>query len=453
MSLLDRFFKPAHQRALDAAQTAVDRGRWADAWRELEGVEVPAELRERAEALRARAAGELCDTLMGDARAAVRRNEQGVALELVDAARPYALLIGRVDELEQLARDAQSRRAASAAVELVAPRVGPRRQRLDLAELLGAFPDAIADRYEAVGRDFCEAVIDAHEDPASAVERLRAVAEKLDRNGVVEPLVRFELGRALRALDRNDEAADALLAAASATRGVLTDMRLAAAEALWAVERWSDAEPLLQAAVDEHPEDLEVWVGVVNHCGFTRDTEGGLDAVDEALRRWPNDLRLRTMRARLTELAGRDDEAIAAYEAIVQQTWDWNNETGQLRFHADSALYTATFHVRTNRRPERALELLRALSLATDGPLRARCELDRALVALRNNRPEEGQRLLAALVASSLVDDRITFVGAAQLSGNKDAFDAALADLDPRERARWARICSDRGTDPAALAP
>jgi tetratricopeptide (TPR) repeat protein len=438
MALLDRFFGPAHRRAAAAAASAESAGRHAEAWSLLEEAERSAPEAERGELAARRAA---LGTVL------LRRNvvdaEQLAAAGDLDGAVDRAELAARFAASEQeraevaALRDRFVEARLSAKAASGATPQGP--ALLDFAVILGALPDEIADRYDALGTAARDAI--CHARTLASDESLRLLDAADDGGDAL--VLSFERGLVLRARGREAEAADALARAAKHA-GSWNDVRLAAAEALWTADRLAEAEEALQEAIDLDDNDVAVWVAVTTHALLSDDAEAGLEAVDEALTRWPSDLNLRTLRGQLLAMAGREAEAIALWDEIVAQTWSFDADSGQLEFHGESTWLLALALARRGERLERALELMNALLAAVGGETRDAIELDRAWVLTRLGRDADARDVVER-VRHGLAPARLAArAWAAELLGDAAARDALVAEMTPAQLRRWERLRRER---------
>ncbi len=138
---------------------------------------------------------------------------------------------------------------------------------LQWERLLGTLDDEVAEDYRDRGEPFRDAVLALNDGRiAAAIEQLEALHAADEEQDEDDPLVHFELGRALLAAERFDDAARELELAReeigfdALDRAGLLNVPLLEGEALLLADRPADARALLDDAIEEIGEEVGLLV-------------------------------------------------------------------------------------------------------------------------------------------------------------------------------------------------
>lgn len=445
MGFLSRFTRPAWEKERARGDRAWARGDAAGAraayTNALDGAPD-----ETADELRTR----IADAEMRLARANLEQARRYRTAGQLDAAADHFRLVidfcgddRMADEaraaIEQMHRDAHRDEVERQAMQSLQQQAAPIDDVQTFDLLLSHHPDEIVDDYHALGAPFRQAFLAAAEDRLDEAESgLRAVADETD-----DGIAWFELGRCLAAMNRADDALDALLKAETRCPG-WSDPRLEAARVCWALRRFETCEEVLQRAVDDDPDNIQVYLAVATTAALTRQPDYGLEALAVAEELGAKDASIDVLRARLHELKGRDESAVAVYEKVLQQTWNWDAETGELSFHTEAALLALLNYLRRSDSLDRAEELARHLLSVMPTESAWRVELDLAAVLRARGEQETANAMLERLSAT-VPDEPLAALRVAAASGDEASRAALEEALSPIDRQRWSELCADRG--------
>ncbi len=349
--------------------------------------------------------------------------------ELADEARAAIEDMHRHEHRAEVERQAMASLQQSAPIDDV--------QTFDL--LLAAYDEDIVEAYHALGERFREAFLAMSDgDLDAAVIELRAVADDTD-----DAVAWYELGRCLAGMGRAEEALEALLAAEDKRPG-WTEPRLEAARVCWALRRFDTCEEVLQRAVDDDEDNVQVYFAVATTAALTRQPEYGLEALEVADELGPGDASVEVLRARLHELSGRETGAAQVYEQVLRRTWSWDPETGELSFHTEAALLAMLSYLRRGEKLDRAEELARHLLSVMPAESAWRVELDLAAI-LRARGDEATAASMLERLAATVPDEPLVALRVAGAAGDEARRTELEAELSPIDRERWADLCADRG--------
>ncbi len=358
-------FKPSWEKNLKRAEKAQASGLWVDAHHFYSDAlrEAP-EDRETAikEAL------EVCAKTLFESHSLAadehfERGEHQFAVERWELAERFS----PTEEGKQLARKKVREMAAAKLVD--EEREWDQEEVLETAKLdeehvflmlIGDFDDRIMDAYQELGDEFRDAYLsqnDGH--PEEALEVYDRLVESKE-----DSILLYERAQCLRALDRADEARVSL-EASEALDGDWIDIKLALASACWATKDWDAAEAVLQRAIDLETEDLRVYEYVARSAFLTKQPDYGLDALDVILQKEPNNLGAHLLKGQLHVLDEQYDDALTAFELVINATWSFDEDRGAIVFNREAGLLAARIYLDQKRKLDRAEELIRAALTVT----------------------------------------------------------------------------------------
>jgi tetratricopeptide (TPR) repeat protein len=174
--------------------------------------------------------------------------------------------------------------------------------------------------------------------------------------------------RLLRTGER-ERSADLVGALDAAVGLALPHLRLDHAELQRGLKRLKRARELLESARDEHPESVEVWLHLARYYQAEGWTEDRCRALDEAIARRPDDLRVLIERADCRSDLGYRDEARATMDSVLDAL---PGLVSAAQWHRDDAI-----RLEALERAERLAARLAELLPHQPGPLRTLAELRR----------------------------------------------------------------------------
>lgn len=363
------------------------------------------------------------------------------ALEHYELAREFAVdddARARCDEA--LARLTRERRSAADAAER--PKALEEDVRLDddhaFVVLIGGYPNTVADVYEEQGPAFRSAFMRMQRGELdAALETLEDLAT--DDN----PAVWTEIGRCRRGAGDFDGASEAFAKAETAAPE-WNHVRLLWAESCLAGGDLDTVEEVLQRAVDFDDEDPAVYA-LICRTAIARNEPGyGLEAAEAGLEIAPTDRALRLYQARLFELDGQHEPALAGYEKRIQETWRYDAQEGKLFLDYDAAFFAAHLYRRLGIEPKRAAELFRGLTAVCDPGDRWQHEIGLADVLLLDGKDREAQAILTELERAVPEEQALARCRVAELRGDADTLAARLAALNEAQTAAWEQAQAER---------
>lgn len=435
MGLFSRFTRPAWEKAAERARKAAAAGEHGVAARAFDEAIAAAPEEHRAALIdqRAVSASRVHRINFDEGEARERAGHVDRALEHFE----LALRFCSTDEERAACEEALSRltverrRAADAAARPLATGDVELDDDQSYAILIGAFPDEVADEYEERDAAFRHAFMAMHR---GELEAALAAFEALASDGDAPAWT--EVGRCRRGLGDLRGALDAFARAEQAAPG-WNHVRLLATEAAVSADDLDTAEEVLQRAVDHDDEDPDVYMAICQVAIRRKETGYGLEAAEAGLEIEPTNRGLHLLRARLLEIAGRVDEALAGYEKRIRESWRYDAQEGQLYLDYDAAYLAAHLYRRLGRDPKRAAELFRGLMAVSEPGERWPHELALADVLTVDGKRGEAAQLLDELERVVPADDALAWCRIAELRGDAATLQARLAALDDAARAVW----------------
>ncbi len=273
--------------------------------------------------------------------------------------------------------------------------------------LMGLDDPAVAERYEALGRPFAEAVLLLHDGKAS--EAAAALQALLD-GGLDDPLLRLELGRALLfAGGEGLERAVGYLAAWVDAHPEDLDASAALADALRQQGKVEEAGEVLAAAARVAPPESTALQHLAEHHLGAEQWDAAARAAQKGLLHRPRAVELRRVLGLALHRQGQTREGVKLLEGVLQERWRYDGETGELEFDRGTAWALARIYVAEGNREqrERAEGLLRALEQSAEPEERPRILLSMAEAQLALGRPDEGRRRLETVLALLQADNSL----------------------------------------------
>jgi tetratricopeptide (TPR) repeat protein len=433
MGFLSKLTKPKWQKLAARAEKAERSESWADAHRYYSGAleQAPEAQRSALEAKVAECAERVFETHLAAGAEFLESGAFERAAERFELALDFA----------QSAEEKERARARLRDVDAAGPAADDSEfedtlqdREVSFEMLLAQLPDDIGDRYDALGEAFETAVVASHNDrPEEAVAYFREAAESAPD----DPAIQFELGRCLAHMREMEEAVEAFRRAEELAPDWIA-AKLVLTEACWEVERFELAEAALQRAIDaEDGINVEVYTAVCRTALLTKSPDYGLEAAEVALEVDPGHRNLHLLKGQLLEMAGRDEEAIEAYEYVVSRNWYYDSERDRLVFDREAGLLAASNYFRRGEQLDRAEELLRAALSVTPPAARWQMALNLAEVQIKAGHEDEAHDTLKDIDRTIPEDQVLARMRVAELMGDEDTLNRLLEELSEEDRERW----------------
>lgn len=344
------------------ARALLERREFNDVRRTLDGVDHP-----DAEALRAEALRGLVQLNLDEAMGHLNAGNEEAAAEHLELARSFGATTSSLRELRREARRLREERAQPPeVVEPILPEgndpvwsLPPDDPRLRYAAIVETYPEALRERFLALGPDFALAVLRIEEGaPAEALEALRPFA-------VRDPVARFERARAALAVGDLGQALEELSAfGARVGHHRIGNLHTAAltADLQARAGRGDAALTTIEGALANTPTDVELAHlrgAILEGLGRLEDAEHvASDLAVRAPRAMPVWKLLARVRLRQDNRPGAAD----ALERGLSTCCGSPGRCGNQALDVDAARMLARLYLEDRAMPERAEELLRDLA-------------------------------------------------------------------------------------------
>jgi tetratricopeptide (TPR) repeat protein len=337
------------------------------------------------------------------------------AIERYELAAQFALMPEERQQAIEGAREIEAQRMAEE-VELDEPEV----EQLEVEAhadqvflmVIGSMDEEVADAYEALDEDFRAAFVAAQGGQIDEALAYFETAAARSENAILH----YEHGSCLRAKERNAEAI-AAYSRAEELEPSRVDIKLALAEAAWSEKDWALAEEVLQRAVDLTDENAEVYEAIATTAFLTESPEYGLEACEVGLELEPMHRRLMLLKGQLYHQADQIDEALAAFETVIERYWKIQDD--RLIFDAEAGIAASQIYLERDIKLERAEELLRACMSVTRTEQHWPFEILLAQVLGKLKRDDEASDVLRQVARQIPANQTAARIRVAELMGNE----------------------------------
>ncbi len=228
--------------------------------------------------------------------------------------------------------------------------------------LLSGMDDERADIYEAFGENFRTGYLAMMEGDLATADLNLTPLYEADKENLY---LRYELGRLRLNQGRMQEAED-LFALASKQAPDMLPLHHARIEALWGLEQWDRAERIVEQAFAIDDTLLENFVIAAQTCLRSGEWDNGIEILEVGLSLHPQAASLYSLQGMLNVSRNNIPAALESFESVLKLHWNYDYETGQLRFDREAAFMAATLYLQNKLNPNRAEELFRALLASGD---------------------------------------------------------------------------------------
>lgn len=294
--------------------------------------------------------------------------------------------------------------------------------------LVGHLPDHIMDAYHELGDAFREAFMTLQEGrPEEALPYFEGAAGDSD-----SPVLHYEFGQALAALERWDEVPPALERAVELD-GDWIEAKLALVRAYWRLENWEGAEAILQEAIDLEIDDVRIYGATARTAWLTEQPDYGLDAIEVVLEKEPANRDALLLKGQLLQQDGQVDDALAVYEAVVQSAWKYDAALGRLNFDREAGVLATRILLAQGKDLDRAEELARAALSVTPPTQRWSFSILLAQVLLAAERTDDAREILEQVALEIPDGESLGRYRVAELLGNEEEAAAIRAELSEEQ--------------------